>query len=153
LKYLWKHVFDMPPSWLVLFIVIVWQQSRLWNPLAYGGTVIDRLGWALIVLGLLIMVWAFLQFLSHKTSIVPRNIPNAFIAAGSYKFSRNPIYLADTLVLFGFTLLMGSVIGLLLVPVFMWVIFTRFIQGEEAGLRATYPEAFETFCATTRRWL
>jgi protein-S-isoprenylcysteine O-methyltransferase Ste14 len=43
--------------------------------------------------------------------------------------------------------------GLILVPIFMAVIRTRFILGEEAGLRARFGPAFEAYAARTRRWL
>ena len=35
---------------------------------------------------------------------------------GAYRFSRNPIYLADTLLYVGFALVMCSLLGLLQVP-------------------------------------
>lgn len=150
---LWKSAIDMPPTWLVAFLLLVWAQTKLWNPAYFGGEAAQILGWGLICIGLGVMVWSFLQFRKMKTSIVPRNTPSAFIAGGPYQFSRNPIYLADALVLLGFSLLFGSLIGIGLTIVFMAVIQIRFIHGEEAGLRGAFPKEAETYFARTRRWL
>ncbi len=153
MKYNLKNALDLPPVWLLLFMLVVWRVSLIWNPLGFDSRAAGWIGWVLIALGLGLMIWAFTQFLSHKTSVVPRNIPSTLIARGPYRFSRNPIYLADALVLLGFSLLMGSGIGIILVPVFMRVIEIRFIMSEEAGIWATYPDTADQFFAATRRWL
>ncbi len=153
MKSLWNKALDMPPAWLVYFLLLVWLQTRVWNPLEFQSLLTSALGWGLIAAGLLLASWAFAQFRAHETSIIPRNTPSAMITRGPYRFSRNPIYLADVLLLAGFSLLQGSVIGLILLPLFMWVINLRFIQGEEAGLRAKFPEDFAKMCETTRRWI
>lgn len=153
MKYLWKNFIDMPPVWLLIFILIVWGQSRFWNPYEFAGFGAAVLGWGLIVIGFVLAGWAFRQFKAHKTSIIPRNTPSAMIARGPYRFSRNPIYLADALFLCGFALLMGSVIGLILVVVFIRLIEIRFIKGEEAGLAAEFPDDFAKMRQNTRRWI
>jgi protein-S-isoprenylcysteine O-methyltransferase Ste14 len=150
---LWNKAIDMPPVWTVFFVAVIFFQSRVWNPLGFDGTWATWLGWLEIAGGLVIFAWSVVQFKSHKTSIIPRNVPQAFIARGPYKFSRNPIYLADAMIVLGFSFLSGSLIGILLVPIFMWVIRVRFIDGEEAGLKAAFPEEFEAFTQNTRRWL
>ncbi len=153
MKYLWKNVLDMPPSWLTLFLVITYFQSRIFNPFGFDSSLTVWLGWGLIAVGLVLMLWAATEFLRHKTSVVPRRVPDALIARGPYRWTRNPIYLADATVFLGFALLRGSIIGVLLVPVFMKLIEVRFIRGEERRLAAEFPEAFAKFSARTRRWL
>jgi protein-S-isoprenylcysteine O-methyltransferase Ste14 len=151
--YLWRNVIDMPPVWLLAFMAAVWGQARIWNPLGFDATLTLWLGWEFIIAGLALALWAAFYFLSHKTSVVPRNTPKAMISDGPYRISRNPIYLADAMILLGFALLQGSPVGILTVPVFMAIIWTRFIKGEEAGLRATFPEEFDAYTTRTRRWL
>lgn len=153
MKTLWEKAIDMPPVWLAWFLVLIYFQVRFWNPLGFETGSTNGFGWLLILSGLLVMVWAFLQFQGHKTSVVPRNIPRSFIAKGPYRFSRNPIYLADAMVLLGFAFIQGSAIGIALVPVFMCLIHIRFIKGEEEGLKRAFPEEFAAFCARTRRWV
>jgi len=152
MKHIWKNYLDMPPSWLVLFLLMTYFQAQVWNPLAFSSSAATALGWVLIGAGILLTLWAAAEFWRHKTSVVPRRLPDALIARGPYRFSRNPIYLADATVLLGFALVMGSVIGLVLVSVFMKLIEIRFIHGEERGLERQFPDDFAAFSKRTRRW-
>ncbi|MFT4999281.1 MAG: protein-S-isoprenylcysteine O-methyltransferase Ste14 [Planctomycetota bacterium] len=153
MKNLWNKLIDMPPVWLVFFMIIAYVQTRVFNPLGFTSSGTNLAGWILIVLGFIVFGWSIALFRSHDTSIKPRNTPSAFIAQGPYKFSRNPIYLADAAILLGFILLQGSIIGIILVPIFMRVITVRFIVGEEAGLIVLFPDEFADFCRKTRRWI
>ncbi len=153
MKSLWKNVVDMPPVWLLAFLAAVWVQARWFNPAEYVGTASYFVGWLLILLGLGIATISIALFRRHKTTVIPRNTPSAMITAGPYRYSRNPIYLADAFILLGFIVLKGSVLGLIFLPVFMLVIQTRFIHGEEAGLEAEFPDEFKAFCGSTRRWI
>ncbi len=74
------------------------------------------------------------------------------IERGVYAWSRNPIYLADALILAGLAL-RWDVAALVLVPLFMAVIRRRFIDGEEAMLRDRFGPAFDAYAARVRRWL
>jgi len=153
MKSLWKNVVDMPPVWLLAFLAAVWVQARWFNPAEYAGTASYVVGWLLILLGLGIATISIAMFRRHKTTVIPRNTPSAMITAGPYRYSRNPIYLADAFILLGFIVLKGSVLGLIFLPVFMLVIQSRFIHGEEAGLAAEFPDEFKAFCGSTRRWI
>ncbi len=153
MKYIWKNVLDMPPSWLVLFLVITWEQAMHAPALTFRNPLLSDLGVALMLAGGGLMLWAFLFFRRLRTSIVPRRQPTALIDRGPYRFTRNPIYLADTAVLLGFSLWQGAILGIILVPVFMKLIEIRFIRGEEEGLRRQFPDESEEFFRRTRRWL
>lgn len=142
---------ESPPTWLALFLALAWMQSRF-LPLLDAGPTGRTIGAALIAAGLGLMLLAFVQFLRHRTTVLPRETPTAMIDSGIYRLSRNPIYLADALILSGAALRWDPG-GLILVPIFMAVIRTRFILAEEAGLRARFGPAFEAYAARTRRWL
>ena len=75
------------------------------------------------------------------------------MTGGIFRFSRNPIYLADLLILCGFALIWGRVLGFLLVPVLAILLQRRFILPEEARMREKFGAAFDAYVAQTRRWL
>jgi protein-S-isoprenylcysteine O-methyltransferase Ste14 len=142
---------ESPPTWLLLFVALLWLQARfllLVAPLPATR----HLGALFIAAGLVIILLAALQFRSHATTIMPREAPRAMIDTGLYAYSRNPIYVADALILAGVAL-RWDLAGLVLVPVFMWIITQRFILGEEAGLHAKFGAAFEAYAARVKRWL
>lgn len=153
MRLIWEQYIDLPPVWLVAFLLGVWLQVSIWNPLAYTSPAATWLGWGLILGGIVLAVVSFRMFLRHKTSIIPRRTPDAMIASGPYRVSRNPIYLADALVLLGLVILQGSALSLALVPVFAWVIYSRFIRGEEQRLNAEFGDVYARYCARTRRWI
>ena len=142
---------ESPPTWLLLFLGLAWVQARL-LPLIDAGRPGLMAGAVLGFLALAVFALALLEFRRHRTTVLPRETPVAMIDAGIYRLSRNPIYLADAMVLAGAALWWDAA-SLLLVPVFVRVITQRFILGEEAVLRAVFGAAFDRYAAQTRRWL
>ncbi|MEM9972502.1 MAG: isoprenylcysteine carboxylmethyltransferase family protein [Pseudomonadota bacterium] len=139
---------DIPPIWLVLFLITAW----LVSPGAAGGGVV-LLGGALVAVGLGLILWAAVTMVRSNTTVVPHLRAATLVTKGPFRFSRNPIYLGDALVLSGCLLRWGLWWALPLVFLFMWLITVRFIRSEEVRLREDFGLDFETWCAKTRRWL
>jgi protein-S-isoprenylcysteine O-methyltransferase Ste14 len=143
---------DIPPVWLAAFIAAAWAQAR-WAPTPFPQPLGRDIGALAILIGLLLTIAAAVQFRRHRTSILPREVPRGLITKGIYRKSRNPIYLADVLFLAGFSLWVGSVLGLVLVPALVSVLSRRFIEGEERRLRDAFGKVYEEYASQTRRWL
>ena len=143
---------DFPPVWLVAFLVIAWVQVRV-VPTPFPQPLGHDIGALAVLCGLFLIVTATIQFRRHRTTIVPRGDASQLITTGIFGKSRNPIYLAFVLILAGASLWLGSVLGLVLVPVLVAVLTRRFITDEEARLRATFGETYEKYAEETRRWL
>lgn len=144
---------DIPPVWLFVAMGAAFGLDQV---LPFGGfnTWWTRaLGDVLIVGGLGSMGAAFWEFLRGKTSVIPRQIPTAFLKRGIYRFTRNPIYLGDAMVLAGAILHWDVPLALVLVPAFGWFISARFIRGEEAGLIAQFGDDARDWMGRVRRWL
>lgn len=150
---IWRNFIDMPPVWLLAYMGLAWLQSTIWNPFEYASPTATAVGRSVILIGLILMSVAAIMFWHHRTTVMPKRTPESIITAGPYRFSRNPIYVADAIVLAGYTISLGSILALFLVPVFMWTIQKRFIQGEEIHIRAEFGAAYVAYCAQTRRWL
>lgn len=139
---------DLPPIWLVLFLAVTWMSPWIvpWGPMSIAGLLI-------IATGFLMTVAALVEFRRARTTVIPRQSPDALITSGIFRYSRNPIYLSDVLILLGFALMWGKLVGIALVPVFAWMLERRFIRGEEARLRDAFGEEFIAYSARTRRWI
>lgn len=141
---------DIPPTWLALHIAAAWVLSLV-SPAIFGG-VGRMLGLFLCGIGLALMAAAALQMLRARTTVIPRRNPSALVTDGVFAWSRNPIYLADALILTGAILWLDAVLALPLVAVFVWLIQTRFIRDEEARLTLGFGPEFDLWAARTRRW-
>ena len=143
---------DYPPVWLFGFLGLAWAQAVL-IPTPWGGDWAAPVGAGIALAGGALMLAALPPFLRQRTTIVPHRAPSALITSGIYRLSRNPIYLGDLLILAGLAIRWQAFAALLLVPVFMAVLTSRFIRPEEARLRAGFGPEFDAWTARTRRWI
>lgn len=142
---------DIPPSWLALHLAAAWGVSRL-SPDVFGAAG-HWLGAALVATGLALMATAILQMTWHRTTVIPRRDPSALVTAGVFGLSRNPIYLADAMILLGAILWLDAALALPLVASFVWLIQARFIRDEEARLTLAFGPEFDLWASRTRRWI
>ena len=141
---------DLPPIWLLGFAVLTWASRGV---VQSGTPGLVLLGSGLVVAGLITMVLAIWTITQARTTVIPHRQPDALVTSGIFGWSRNPIYLGDAMILAGLSLRWDAPLGLLLVPVFMWVILTRFIRPEEDRLRTAFGTAFTDYASQTRRWI
>jgi protein-S-isoprenylcysteine O-methyltransferase Ste14 len=147
-----KITLDYPPVWLLGALGLAKAEVALFGP-AFQIGALTLIGNTLFWGGLAIMGVAALSFLRARSSIVPHETPAKLITGGLYRLSRNPIYLADLMLLAGLALVWGSIVGLVLVPVLARILTRRFIEPEETRLRAAFGLEAEAFFARTRRWV
>ena len=145
--------FDWPPIWLLFAMSQVWLLSRAFPSLSYPIKILGLLGWTLIVAGVILMVFSAYLFWRHRTSVIPKRTPESLITTGPYRFSRNPIYLADLMILIGLVLIYGSIVGLIPIIAFVSIINARFIKHEESYMLAEFGDVFSTYCTQVRRWV
>jgi protein-S-isoprenylcysteine O-methyltransferase Ste14 len=141
---------DFPPVWLAGFAAIGGLFGRAF-PVHFGYN--DVVGSLLIVTGLALICVSVLQMMMAKTTVIPRRNPETMVTNGVFRLSRNPIYLADVIVLLGLYIAWDAWVALPLLAVFMYVIQSRFILDEEARLSSAFGEEFDEYRSRTRRWL
>lgn len=146
--------FDLPPVWLALFLAVVWWATQLGFATQFGDPVRGLIGWLLVAVGVILMALAIFEMTRRRTTVIPHMQPTALVKTGIFAISRNPIYLGDALILAGFTLIWGaSILFLLVIPAFMFVITRRFVTAEEMRLEQAFGRDFTTYCGSTRRWI
>ena len=143
-----RRVFDYPPVWLALFAVGGWLAGRIWP-----FTLLRGPGLGLVAMGAVLMAVAAWTMMRAGATVNPTREPTALVSHGVFARSRNPIYLADAVILLGLCLMWQPLAAMVLVPLFVRVIDRRFIAREEAWLRARDAAAFQEWAARTRRWI
>lgn len=139
---------DIPPLWLAIALGTAWLLSGLWSVILLAG-----LGKVLIGLGVVLMAAAVAQMALGRTTFIPRRDPAALVTGGVFGISRNPIYLADAIILTGAILYWGAVLALPVIPVFVALITRRYILDEERRLRAGFGAQAEAYFAKVPRWI
>ncbi len=142
------RLLDLPPLWLLAFLLLTWTVPV---PLPWGSAFWP--GVALLVVAAALTVAALVEFARARTTVIPHRAPDALITSGVFRWTRNPIYLADLLVLLGLSLIWGRLAGLLLLPALWAVLELRFIRPEEARLYEAFPDYFKAYAKTVRRWI
>ena len=148
--------YPLPPILTVGMLILCYLLDTFlplgWEPEQVTGFMRSA-GLLLIVVALALDVWAFLTFRKHKANMMPHKPATHLLTSGPFAHSRNPIYLADILILLGVSLWTGSIVGFLSVPVFFLILERRFIRPEENRLEEAFGEDFRRYKSETRRWL
>jgi protein-S-isoprenylcysteine O-methyltransferase Ste14 len=97
---------------------------------------------------------ATLRVLSRAhTPVDPMKPTTVLVTEGPFRYSRNPIYLALTLLYLGVAVLVNALWILLLVVPALVVIRYGVIAREEAYLTRKFGDAYRQYTAQVRRWL
>jgi len=111
-------------------------------------------GIALLAVGGILAVACITTFFNRgEGTPAPFDPPRKFVAAGPYKFVRNPMYIGGFVVLLGFGLYEHSPAILLFAPLWLLLAQLLVIFYEEPHLRATFGAPYDAYCRSVRRWL
>lgn len=144
-----------PPIVLLLCGVLAWLCARSASWLAFDLPVHGAIVTLIAIAGVLLNLVPKLLFQRAGTTVNPLRPQRTshLVTHGVYRFTRNPMYLGQALVLLAACLWLRNAVALLAVPVFVAYI-TRFqIQPEERYLAQRFGTAFDAFRSRTRRWL
>lgn len=142
-----------PPLIYLLFLATGWALDWL-LPLGLPQNLWTHyLGWGLIDAGVVLMLWAGLLMLWQRTTVNPYGKPAKLLEEGPFRFSRNPIYLADSLIYAGIALLWGSLWPWLLLPLLIFSMQRGVIVHEERLLGELFGDDYRGYCQRVRRWV
>ena len=144
-----------PPPLLYLALLILGILLSVWYPVHFLPSALAwPLGGIILAGGMLPgPIWGIRTLRDAGTTIRPDKPAAKLVTNGPFRFSRNPLYLALTLIYAGIALMVDSIWALLLLfPVTF--IMTRFvIQREEDYLARTFGEDYERYKKSVRRWI
>lgn len=112
---------------------------------AIGGT-------ALAAIGVALGAWAFTHMLRARTHIDPYKPATALVTTGPYRFTRNPIYLAMTILYIGAAVSFRIIPALILLPIAILLLQFGVIRREERYLEAKFGDRYREYRSRVRRW-
>jgi protein-S-isoprenylcysteine O-methyltransferase Ste14 len=136
-------------------VAVPWWISR-WRVHASfpGFTAIRIAGALLITAGAVIVMETFLRFaLQGIGTPAPITPTMRLVVTGSYRYVRNPMYIAVVSLVLGQSLLFGNA-GVLVYGLCAWLATHLFVVFyEEPTLRRSFPDDYPAFTAHVPRWL
>ncbi len=104
-------------------------------------------------LGTALLLWCVRDFyVAGRGTLAPWAPPQALVVTGLYRFSRNPMYIAVTLVLWGWALGFRSQSLAIYALAVMLTFHLRVVFGEEPWLARTHGQAWTRYRAQVPRW-
>lgn len=129
---------------LVMVPLVLFTRPGL--PLGEGVMdLVESTGMLLVIAGVLGRFWSILYIGSRKNALVMQD--------GPYSMCRHPLYLFSTLAVFGFGLMLGSLILTVLMTTLVFLVLSDIARREEAFLRAEFGPAYDAYAARTPRIL
>ncbi|MBC7283997.1 isoprenylcysteine carboxylmethyltransferase family protein [Hoeflea sp.] len=120
-------------------------------PLLFPGA--RMIGGALVCVALAIDLWAVRTLHEARTTILPNRASSHLVTHGPFGYSRNPIYVANMVLMVG----MGcfSLNGWFMLLAVVMGILTHYlaVRREENHLIARFGYQFENYCRKVRRWI
>ena len=100
-----------------------------------------------------VVFWARMLFIKAGTTVKPYHESSELVTMGPFNLTRNPMYLSMTVFLLGLAILLGSLTPFFVIPVFIWIITTRFIRVEERMLEQRFGDSYRAYKTRVRRWI
>lgn len=145
-----------PPLIFIGFLMLGWAVEKyVVGDLSLGLPDMVR-RWSaviLIVLGFLLEGEAAERFRQKQTALEPWKPTAALATGGSYRLSRNPIYLGFAIIYAGISIGLNSPIALALLIPCLIVIDIFVIRREERYLEARFGREYLDYKSRVRRWL
>lgn len=144
----------MRPPLVYLVAIIVGVAIDIRWPLTFlPGAITGPIGSILVLAAIVLFVYAVRTFRAAGTSVRGNQPTTTIVRSGPYRFTRNPIYVAFSLLQFGLAIWINS----------LWLIITLIgaialmayvvIPREESYLERRFGAEYRNYQASVRRWL
>lgn len=146
----------VPPVAVVLFMAaLMWLVARAAPAFEFALPARGFLAVGLAVTGMVASLSGVVSFRRANTTVNPMkpDSSSSLVSSGVYALTRNPMYLGFLLVLAGWAVFLSNVLGLLLLPVFVFYMNRFQIEPEEKALAILFGPAFIAYQSRVRRWL
>lgn len=122
-------------------------------PMFSAPVFLRGLGVVLLVVGGVVIRWAFATMQRTQADINRGDGPAALVVGGPFRFSRNPVYVGMTALYLGGAFLANSVWMLFLLAPLLVIMHWGVIVREERFLEKQFGDAYLLYKNVTPRWL
>jgi len=146
-------VVAMPPFIYAGAFLVVLLCRALWPlPIVERGSLLwPGLAMAAIAIG--IAVWGRRTMVAAGTNVRPSLPATAIVSTGPFRFSRNPLYCALTLLYLGLTAIVNTWWGVIVLAPLLAVMHIGVVLREERYLERKFGEKYRRYESSVRRYL
>jgi protein-S-isoprenylcysteine O-methyltransferase Ste14 len=141
-----------PPVYLLALLLGILLDRRAHVPFLPRG-VARVLGWPLVGGGMALTVWFVRTMRGADTTIRIDKSVSSLVQDGPFRYTRNPGYVALTMIYAGIATLRNALWAILLLPLVLYVIERKVIECEERDLERTFGDEYLAYKARVRRWV
>ncbi|WP_244514539.1 methyltransferase family protein [Afifella marina] len=111
------------------------------------------LGGLIVLAALGIDLWGYRTFRPHQTTLRPDRAASALVTAGPFRYSRNPFYVGNVMLVVGLGLAFANWWLVLLGPVALVLMDRLAARPEEKHLEDAFGAEYLAYKARVGRWL
>lgn len=145
-----------PPLVYTVAILIAWGLQRVdaFEAMDDALQALPRaVGFVVFAVGLAFDLWAITLLRRHGTTVMPNAASKTLVTDGPYAYSRNPIYVGNTVAMLGMAIALRWGWLLLLLPVTVAAVTWLAVSREEQHLESRFGDAWRAYAQRVRRWL
>jgi protein-S-isoprenylcysteine O-methyltransferase Ste14 len=146
----WPPIIYLSAIVIGLLLNVVYPLPWFGQPLA---GILFVLGWLMIAAFVALNILAIRAMRRAGTTVRPDRGTDHLVTDGPFSFTRNPLYLAGTMLVLGIGLVFGIVWSLLLAILAAFTVQKVTIEWEERHLEARFGETYLDYARRVRRWI
>ncbi len=151
----WLELKIIPPLVTIIIGLLMWAVAQFTPKFSILAKYNIILAIVFVILGLLLMFISAYFMFKRKTTINPMKPQNAssLVTSGLFALSRNPIYVADAIILLGWGLFLANLFSIALIILFVLYMNKFQIIPEEHNLEQLFGDEYLAYKAKVRRWI
>ncbi len=144
-----------PPIYMLGCVDLVLALDYLFPMLSFYFRYQTLCAFAVALIGIVFISHAGLSFIVRKTTVNPfkPHESGALVTTGFYRLSRNPMYLGMAFLLFSSGVYLGTLLVVLPLALFVYIMNIVQIKPEERALTKIFGEEYSDFTKRVRRWI
>ena len=146
-------VIARPPLLYAAAFVVVLVLRWFWQLPIVADSGLLWPGLGLVAIGVGLAIWGRRTMRAAGTNINPSRPATALVASGPFRYSRNPLYIALTMLFFGLTLAVNTWWGFVVLVPLLAIMHLGVVRREEHYLEQKFGESYRQYRAKVRRYV
>jgi len=147
------NVISFPPLVFLGAFVLGLLVNWLVPMLPFSSEPLRAVGGMMGLAGSLLGIWGVCTLHRAGTAVRPNSPVTVLVTNGPFRFSRNPLYSALTIIYLGGTITLGIWWPLATLVPALAVVHWKIVRREEEHLEARFGDGYRDYKARVRRWI